>query len=116
MSNFTIYHNPKCSKSRQTLEILNDHDAEVEIVLYLTNPPSATEIKSILDKLGLYSRDIIRKVEDEYKDLNLKDENLTETELINLMSENPRLIERPIVVKEDKAVIGRPPENVLSLF
>ena len=116
MSNFTIYHNPRCSKSRQTLEILNKQNAQVEIVLYLEKPPSAREIQSLLEKLGLCSRDIIRKGEDEYKHLNLKDNNLTENELINFMSENPRLIERPIVVKGDKAVIGRPPENVLSLF
>ena len=116
MSNFTIYHNPRCSKSRQTLEILNKHNAKVDIVLYLVNPPSAKVIKSLLDKLGLLSRDIIRKGEDEYKDLNLKDTNLTEKELINLMAENPKLIERPIVTKEDKAIIGRPPENVLSLI
>ena len=116
MSDFIIYHNPRCSKSRQTLEILNQQDVDTEIVLYLENPPSAQEVASILQKLGLSSRDIIRKGEDEYKHLNLKDNNLTENELINFMSENPRLIERPIVVKGDKAVIGRPPENVLSLF
>ena len=116
MSNFPIYHNPRCSNSRQTLEILNKQAAQIEIVLYLENPPSASEIKSLLDKLGLCSRDIIRNGEDEYKHLNLKDNNLHEEEITNFMSENPRLIERPIVVKGDKAVIGRPPENVLSLF
>ena len=116
MSDFIIYHNPRCSKSRQTLEILNEHDVDTEIVLYLENPPSSEEIASILDKLGLSSRDIIRKGEEEYKLLDLKDQSLTESELITYMSENPRLIERPIVVKEDKAVIGRPPENVLSII
>ena len=116
MSDFIIYHNPRCSKSRQTLEILNEHDVDTEIVLYLENPPSSEEIASILDKLGLSSRDIIRKGEEEYKLLNLKDQGLTENELINYMSENPKLIERPIVVKDDKAVIGRPPENVLSII
>ena len=116
MSDFIIYHNPRCSKSRQTLEILNQQDVDTEIVLYLENPPSAEEVASILEKLGLSSRDIIRKGEEEYKLLNIKDQSLTESELITFMSENPKLIERPIVVKDDKAIIGRPPENVLSLL
>ena len=116
MSDFIIYHNPRCSKSRQTLEILNEQEVDTEIVLYLENPPSAEEVASILEKLGLSSRDIIRKGEEEYKLLNIKDQSLTENELISFMSENPKLIERPIVVKDDKAIIGRPPENVLSLL
>jgi len=116
MSDFIIYHNPRCSKSRQTLEILNQQDVDTEIVLYLENPPSAQEVASILQKLGLSARDIIRKGEEEYKLLNIKDQSLTENELISFMSENPKLIERPIVVKDDKAIIGRPPENVLSLL
>ena len=116
MSDFIIYHNPRCSKSRQTLQILTEKDASVKIVLYLENPPSAEEIKSILDKLELNSRDIIRKGEEEYKRFNLKEKNFTETDLIDFMVKNPKLLERPIVVKGDKAVIGRPPENVLSLF
>ena len=116
MSDFIIYHNPRCSKSRQTLEILNQQDVDTEIVLYLENPPSAKEVASILQKLGLSSRDIIRKGEEEYKLLNIKDQSLTENELISFMSENPKLNERPIVVKDDKAIIGRPPENVLSLL
>ena len=116
MNDFIIYHNPRCSKSRQTLEILNEHDVNTEIILYLENPPSAEEIALILNKLGLSAREAIRKGEDEYKLLNLKDQSLTENELINFMSENPKLIERPIVVKLDKAVIGRPPENVLSII
>ena len=116
MSNFIIYHNPRCSKSRQTLEILNRQDVNTEIVLYLESPPSKEEIASILQKLDLNPRDIIRKGEEEYKVLNLKDQSLTENELIAFMSENPKLIERPIVIKDDKAVIGRPPENVLSII
>ena len=116
MSNFIIYHNPRCSKSRKTLEILNEQNVDTEIVLYLETPPSAEEVTSILQKLGLSSRDIIRKGEEEYKLLNIKDQSLTENELITFMSENPKLIERPIVVKDDKAIIGRPPENVLSLL
>ena len=115
MSDFIIYHNPRCSKSRQTLEILDQQDLETEIVLYLDNPPSAEEIASILNKLELSPRDILRKGEDAYKELNLKNDKLTNKDLINFMVENPKLIERPIVVRGDKAVIGRPPENVLSL-
>ena len=116
MSNFIIYHNPRCSKSRQTLEILNQQDVSTEVVLYLENPPSIEEVTSILQKLGLDPRDVIRKGEEEYKLLNLKDQSLTENELITFMSENPKLIERPIVIKGNKAVIGRPPENVLSII
>ena len=115
MSDFIIYHNPRCSKSRQTLEILDQHDLETKIVLYLDNPPSAEEIASILNKLELSPRDILRKGEDAYKELNLKNDKLTNKDLINMMIENPKLIERPIVIRGDKAVIGRPPENVLSL-
>ena len=115
MSDFIIYHNPRCSKSRQTLEILDQHDIETEIVLYLDNPPSAEEMASILNKLELSPRDILRKGEDAYKELNLKNDKLTNKDLINFMVENPKLIERPIVIRGDKAVIGRPPENVLSL-
>ncbi len=116
MSDFIIYHNPRCSKSRQTLEILTKQNVDTEIVLYLETPPSTEEVTSILQKLGLSSRDIIRKGEEEYKLLNIKDQSLTENELIAFMSKNPKLIERPIVVKDDKAIIGRPPENVLSLL
>ena len=115
MSDFIIYHNPRCTKSRQTLKILDQHDLETEIVLYLDNPPSAEEIASILNKLELSPRDILRKGEDAYKELNLKNDKLTNKDLINFMVENPKLIERPIVIRGDKAVIGRPPENVLSL-
>jgi Arsenate reductase and related proteins, glutaredoxin family len=106
----------RCCNSSPPLEILIKQNAQVEIVLFLENPLSAREIPSLLDKFVLCSRDIIRKGEDEYKPLNLKDHILTENELINFISEIPRLIERPIFVKGDKAVIGRPPENVFSLF
>ena len=116
MNDFIIYHNPRCSKSRQTLEILNRQEVSTEVVLYLENPPSTEEVASILQKLGLDPRDVIRKGEEEYKLLNLKDQSLTENELITFMSENPKLIERPIVIKGNKAVIGRPPENVLSII
>ena len=115
MSNFIIYHNPRCSKSRQTLEILHQHDLETEIILYLDKPLTKEEIESILNKLELSPRDILRKGEDEYKELDLKNDKFTNDDLINFMVENPKLLERPIVIKGDKAVIGRPPENVLSL-
>ena len=116
MSDFIIYHNPRCSKSRQTLEILNKQNVDTEIVLYLETPPSAEEVTSILKKLDLSSRDIIRKGEDEYKLLNIKAQSLTENELITFMSENPKLIERPIVLANGKAALGRPPENVLNIL
>ena len=106
MSDFIIYHNPRCSKSRQALEILNGQDVNTEIVLYLESPPSTEEIASILQKLDLNPRDIIRKGEEEYKLLNLKDQSLTENELITFMSENPKLIERPIV--KNGEIIIRP--------
>lgn len=116
MSQYTIYHNPRCSKSRQTLQLLEDNGITPEIVLYLETPPSAADIKALLGKLGITARDLLRKGEDAYKDNNLKDDSLSEAQLITAMVEHPKLIERPIVVKGPKAVLGRPPENVLSLI
>lgn len=116
MSQYTIYHNPRCSKSRQTLQLLEDNGITPEIVLYLETPPSAADIKALLGKLGITARDLLRKGEDAYKDNNLKDDSLSEAQLITAMVEHPKLIERPIVVKGQKAVLGRPPENVLSLI
>ena len=116
MSDFIIYHNPRCSKSRQTLEILDQHDLETEIILYLDKPLTKEEIESILNKLELSPRDILRKGEDEYKTYNLQDMSLDDSEIIKVMSENPKLIERPIVVSNNQAIIGRPPENVLKLI
>tara|TARA_B100000959_G_C14996853_1_gene630726 strand:+ start:6621 stop:6923 length:303 start_codon:yes stop_codon:yes gene_type:complete len=98
------------------MEILKENDVDTEIILYLETPPSVEELKNILNKLNLSPREIIRKGEDEYKSYNLNNENLSDQELIGVMSSNPKLIERPIVVHEDRAVIGRPPENVLSLI
>lgn len=115
-NNFTIYHNPRCSKSRQTLAILEDKGIQADIVLYLETPPSPAEIKSLLKKLGLGARELIRKNEDAYKALNLADSQKTENELISAMANNAKLIERPIVVKGKEAVLGRPPENVLKLL
>lgn len=111
-----IYHNPRCSKSRQTLALLLENGYNPEIVEYLKDVPSKTEIESLIKMLGLPSaRDLMRKGEQTYKDLALKAEE-NEQKLILAMEKNPKLIERPIVVKDGKAAIGRPPESVLTLF
>lgn len=115
MSNIIIYHNPRCSKSRQTLALLTERDINPEIVLYLDNAPSQKELTDILTKLGMSARELIRKGEDQYKELNLNNTELSEEQLINAMANHPKLIERPIVVNADKAIIGRPPENVLEI-
>ena len=112
---WTIYHNPRCSKSRQTLQLLQENNIEPEVVLYLETPPDAATLKALLGKLGIGARDLLRKGEDDYKALNLKDAGLSDDALIQAMASHPKLIERPIVVKGDKAVLGRPPENVLEL-
>ncbi len=112
----TIYHNPRCSKSRQTLALLEEKGVRPKIVEYLKTPPSAAELKRILKKLGLTARDIVRKGEARYAELGLKGKDLDEEALIALMVENPILIERPIVVAGDKAAIGRPPEAVLEIL
>ena len=112
----TIYHNPRCSKSRQTLQLLNDNNVETDVVEYLKTPPDANTLKDILVKLGLKPRQLMRTKEDIYKELNLDDESLTDEQLIQAMIENPKLIERPIVVKDGNVALGRPPENVLSIL
>lgn len=112
----TIYHNPRCSKSRQTLALIEEKNVQPEVVLYLETPPSAAQIESLLGKLGIGARQLLRKGEDAYKENNLKNPDLTDAQLIAAMAEFPKLIERPIVVKGDKAVLGRPPENVLGLI
>ena len=111
-----IYHNPRCSKSRQTLEILNRKKLDIDIVEYLKSPLDINEISNLLKKLGYTARDLLRKGEDVYKNENLSDKSLTEDFLIDMMSKNPILIERPIVVSNGKAVIGRPPEKVLEIL
>lgn len=116
MSDYQIYHNPRCSKSRQTLAILEENNIQPEIVLYLETPPSAKELKDIISKLGVTARDIIRKGEDAYKEQGLKNPDLSDNELVTALVNSPKLIERPIVIKSDKAIIGRPPENVLDLI
>lgn len=110
-----IYHNPRCSKSRQTLKLIEDANVNVEIIDYLNNPPSEKELADTLKKLGLKAEDILRKGEDVFKQ-KFKGKALSEKEWIKAMIENPKLIERPIVIKGEKAVIGRPPENVNELL
>jgi arsenate reductase len=112
----TIYHNPRCSKSRTTLALLEARELKPKIVDYLKTPPSAAELKAILRKLDLKPRDILRTGEAVYAELGLKDWELDDDALIALMVKNPILIERPIVVAGDKAAVGRPPENVLAIL
>ena len=112
----TIYHNPRCSKSRQTLALLEKRGIAPRVVDYLKTPPSAAELKTILKQLGLRPRDLLRKGEPLYAELGLKDRDLDDDALIALMVANPILIERPIVVSGGKAAIGRPPESVLEIL
>lgn len=112
----TIYHNPRCSKSRRTLELLEERGLKPEIVNYLETPPSAKELAAILKALGAAPRDIIRKKEDPYKDLGLEDPAVSDEALIAAMVKNPILIERPIVVNGDRAAIGRPPEAAIDIL
>ncbi len=116
MSDVTIYHNPACSKSRQTLALIEDHGITPAIIRYLDAPPSAEVLASILQMLGISPRELLRKGEAEYKTLGLADAALTDELIIAAMVTTPRLIERPIVVRGNRAVLGRPPENVLDLL
>lgn len=112
----TIYHNPRCSKSRATLQLLEARGLEPNVVEYLKTPPSASELKSILKKLGMKPGDLLRRGEPLYAERGLKDRQLSDDQLIALMAESPVLIERPIVVANGKAAIGRPPEKVLEIL
>ncbi|MEP3857804.1 MAG: arsenate reductase (glutaredoxin) [Porticoccus sp.] len=112
----SIYHNPRCSKSRQTLALLEDRGLSPEIILYLDNPPDRKTLKDLLGKLGISARQLLRKGEDAYRENNLADESLTETQLIDAMVANPKLIERPIVINGSRAALGRPPEKVLEIL
>lgn len=111
-----IYHNPRCSKSRQTLALLEEKGLQPEIIEYLNTPPSEDELAEILNMLSLNPRDLMRKSDAEYKELDLADENLDDDALRQAMVRHPRLIERPIVVTNGKAAIGRPPESVLDIL
>lgn len=112
----TIYHNPRCTKSRETLELLKEHGITPHVVEYLNEPPTVQELESILEKLDMLPQDIMRTGEPEYKELGLFNARYTQEGLLALMVKHPKLIERPIVVNGDKAAIGRPPENVLSIL
>lgn len=112
----TIYHNPRCSKSRETLALLEQQGCDINVVEYLKNPPTAKEISDILTKLGLSARELMRTKETEYQTLGLADTSLTETQLIEAMVNTPKLLERPIVLANQRAAIGRPPENVLAIL
>jgi arsenate reductase len=111
----TIYHNNRCGKSRQACSIVEEKGVKFEIVEYLKTPLNQSEIKALLKKLGMKAEDIVRKGEKIFKE-QFKGKDLTEAEWIKALAENPILIERPIIVKGDKAVVGRPPENVLELL
>jgi len=116
MSDITIYHNPRCSKSRETLALLQEKGISPDIVEYLKDTPDAKEIRAVLTKLGISARELLRKKEADYKELNLANDSLSDDDIIAAMVSHPKLIERPIVIKGDSARIGRPPEQVLEIL
>lgn len=111
-----ILHNPRCSKSRATLALLQERGIEPEIILYLETPPDADELRSILEKLGRSPRELMRRGEAEYREQGLNDETLSDEDLIRAMVATPKLIERPIVLSKGRAAVGRPPESVLEIL
>jgi arsenate reductase len=116
MTDLTLYHNPRCSKSRSALALLEARGLAPSIVRYLDTPPDAATLKALLGKLGIGARQLLRTGEDEYKTLNLADNSLSDSTLVDAMVAHPKLIERPILVNGDKAIIGRPPEKVLEIL
>lgn len=116
MTELTLYHNPRCSKSRGALELLEARGLTPEVVRYLETPPDAATLKALLGKLGIGARQLLRSGEDEYRTLGLADPALSDDQLIDAMARHPKLIERPILVAGNKAVIGRPPEKVLEIL
>ena len=116
MSNFVLYHNPRCSKSRAALELLQERGIEPTIVKYLDEPLSAAAIKQLLDKLGISARELIRSKEDAFDELGLANMNLAQQQLIEAMAMEPSLIERPILADDNRAVIGRPTEKLLEII
>ncbi|MGD9660343.1 MAG: arsenate reductase (glutaredoxin) [Porticoccaceae bacterium] len=112
----SIYHNPRCSKSRQTLALLEQRGISPKVILYLETPPNKPTLTALLKKLGKSPRELLRTGEDAYKDNNLANPELSDDDLIDAMTRFPKLIERPIVVNGDKAALGRPPENVLDIL
>lgn len=111
----TLYHNPRCSKSRQALQLLEEKGETINVVKYLEDIPSKQELKQIIELLGIKPIELVRTQEKEWKE-NFKDKDLSDEQIIDAMIKNPKLIERPIAVKGTKAVIGRPPENILELL
>lgn len=116
MADYIIYHNPRCSKSRQTLELLEQQGISPQIIRYLETPPDIAQLSDLLSKLGMQARELVRNKEAVYRELKLDSPTISDTELLAAMVAEPKLIERPIVVKGDRAVLGRPPENVLELI
>ena len=114
--NVTIYHNPRCSKSRKTLDLLRERDIEPEIIKYLDEPPNAAELAAVLDKLKMRAADIMRSGEPDYRAAGDKLETMSEAELIDWLCQHPKVIQRPIVVVGQQARLGRPPESVLELL
>ena len=115
MANVTIWHNPRCGKSRDGVKLLEEKGVEAEVVKYLDTPPTKEELKELLKMLGISARELMRTKEAIYKELKLKEE-MDEEKLIEAMVANPKLIERPVVIKDGKAVIGRPIENIIELL
>jgi len=116
MAQYTIYHNPRCSKSRQTLSLLQEHGVEPEVIKYLDTPPDADTVRDLVGKLGLArAHDLVRAKEAEYREAGLSPDADDET-VIQAIARYPKLLERPVVVKGGRAVLGRPPENVLDLI
>lgn len=111
-----IYHNPRCSKSRQTLALLEQNNIQANIIDYIKQPLDVATLATLVEQLAIAPRDLLRKGEAVYKELGLKETSLSDTVLLQAMSDHPKLIERPIVVHEGKAKLGRPPEDVLELF
>ena len=112
----TIFHNPRCSKSRAAMDLLTDKGIQAYVVKYLETPPDKESLENILDMLGIEPRELMRKGEQAYKDNNMADESLTRDQLIDAMLKFPNLIERPIVIKDGKAAIGRPIENIIDIL
>ncbi|MBW0237281.1 MULTISPECIES: arsenate reductase (glutaredoxin) [Pseudomonas] len=116
MTDLTLYHNPRCSKSRGALELLEARGLTPTVVRYLDTPLNTAQLKTLLGQLNISARQLLRTGEDEYKALNLADSTLSDSQLIEAMAAHPKLIERPILVAGDKAVIGRPPEKILEIL
>ncbi|SFL20063.1 arsenate reductase (glutaredoxin) [Pseudomonas sp. NFACC46-3] len=116
MTDLTLYHNPRCSKSRGALELLEARGLTPTVVRYLEIPLDAAHLERLLGKLGITARQLLRTGEDEYKDLNLADESLSQAQLIAAIAAHPKLMERPILEAGEKAVIGRPPEKILEIL